>query len=147
MIYDTVGQTLNKVKIADVPPSIAADGEMFFHSSTKRLMIYFDGAWVDVIPPTDTTVDFSIYLGNLPNHETTIFKTIATKKLKIHPNMVKIVSESEHVSIRFLVDGIAQSQIMPFECEKGACLSIVFEYNDKQTPSDLVISFSAISST
>ena len=147
MLYDTVGQTLNKVKITDVPPSIAADGEMFFHSSKKRLMIYVDGAWIDVIPPTDTTVDFSIYLDNLPNHETIIFKTIATKKLKIHPDMVKIVSESEYVSIRFLVDGITQSQIMPFECEKGACLSIVFEHNDKQTPSDLIISFSAISST
>lgn len=135
-----------KVNVTDLAPTIAAEGELYFDRKTNRLMIYVNDQWMDAIPRSDTKIDFSIYLSSLPTHDVTIFKTIATQPMRFDSANKIIVTDSEAVTIEFMIDGTTQYQSV-FECEKGACLSIVFKHNEKQTPSDLTISFFGVSLT
>lgn len=132
-----------KLPVLDVAPIIAYEGEMFFDTTHQMLMIYVGGEWVPAVPPQNTSTDFSIFLPSLPNHTCTIFKSVMVRDMQFNSSECVMASDSEFVSVKFFVDGVEQLH-NEFKCKKGECLSIMFEHDIRQTPSDFSISFIGI---
>ena len=141
MIFDTP-TSLNKVLIGYDLPTIASDGEMFFHKPSTSLMIFIDGQWVDVHGSKPVYENFSIYLPSIPNHDCAIFKTLILQDLTIDADSISISADSKFIDVEILINGVPASNVN-FECKKGDCLAIMFKHDIRQSPSELIYCFRA----
>lgn len=143
MIFDTPPEFF-KIKVGDVLPQIASEGETFFLSKTKKLMIYVNGSWEPCVQERPVTTNFNLFLPTIPNHDCIIFKYLATESFEIEAVNVQIMLDGEPNNPDFLHWAINGHRVyFPIKCEKGDCLSIMFKHDERLSPSDLVISFTS----
>lgn len=143
MIFDTPPEFF-KIKVGDVLPNVASDGETFFLSNDKKLMIYVNGSWEPCVQERPVTTNFNLFLPTTPNHSCTIFKYLATECFEVDSKNIQIRLDGEPSNgdfIEWVVNG--QLTYFPIKCEKGDCLSIMFKHDERLSPSDLVISFTS----
>jgi hypothetical protein len=141
MLVD-INPSLNKTQVLPILPKMASQGEMVFCLETMSLMIFINGAWVSCHGQGPKKENFSIYLPALPNHTCAIFKTVLQDDLVFDTSAVSLRSDTDFVKVQLLVNstkvqGTAQTK-------KGDCLEIMFEHDPRQSPSDLIISFSGV---
>ena len=145
MIVET-SMNLGLIKMVDLPPTIAAEGEMVFNTATSELLIFVAGEWKPVIKPAPRHQHFSIFLPSLPSHDCVIFKTVLHEDLKFSVDDFVILSDANPNCIEVWVNGIDKISSVVY-AKKGDYLTVKFIFDSRQSPGDLSFNFTGVQLT